>query len=653
MTFANPHMLWLLLVIPPALLAFFWWAGRTRQRLLTQFIQARLLPSLTVGISARRQKIRVGCLVLAVVCLILALARPQWGFDWQEMKQRGLDVVVAIDTSKSMLAEDIAPNRLARAKLAALELMQRAGSDRLGLVAFAGSAFLQCPLTIDDAAFRQSVEALNVNIIPQGGTAIAEAIETALTAFKEGDNYKVMVLFTDGEDHDSGAVEAAEKAAKAGMRIFTIGIGTAEGELLRIKDAQGGGDYIRDEQGNVVKSHLNERLLQQIAGATEGGFYLPLRGAKAIDTLYDQGLAKLPKSEHQEKFVRQYHDRYHWPLAVAIVLLLVEMLFPERKREPKAKPASAPSAPSAQPALHTAATVLLLLLLPTALRGSPASALREYKAGQYDQALREYEQLLKRKGDDPRLHFNAGAAAYRNQQFEEAAKQFNATLAAPDLKLQGLAYYNEGNALYHLGERDPDPKKRKEAWEKAVQDYQSTAKLNPQDEDAKFNYEFVKRKLEELKQQQQQSQQEKSDQQKDEDKKQEQQNQQQQQQDQQKKDQQQQQQAQQKQSEKKKDSAQQEQQKKQSEQQQQQAAKQSQEQREKQQQERQQAKQSPEQPKDKGDEKEQEAAAAQAAGQMTPQQAQQLLDAQKEDEQMLPPQPTGKPADRSRPIKDW
>ena len=182
MTFANPQLLWLLLAIPPALLAFFWWSSRTRQRLLTQFIQARLLPGLTVGISATRQRIRVGCLVLAVVCLILALARPQWGFDWEEMKQRGLDIIVAIDTSKSMLAEDIEPNRLARAKLAALELMQRARSDRLGLVAFAGSAFLQCPLTIDDAAFRQSVEALDVNIIPQGGTAIAEAIETALTA---------------------------------------------------------------------------------------------------------------------------------------------------------------------------------------------------------------------------------------------------------------------------------------------------------------------------------------------------------------------------------------------------------------------------------------------------------------------------------------
>ncbi len=341
MNFANPHMLWLLLVIPPALLAFFWWAGRARQRLLTQFIQARLLPGLTIGISASRQKIAAGCLILAVICLILALARPQWGFDWQEMRQRGVDIVVAIDTSKSMLAEDIPPNRLARAKLAALELMQRARTDRLGLVAFAGGAFLQCPLTIDDSAFRQSVEALDVNIIPQGGTAIAEAIETAQTAFKEGDNYQVLVLFTDGDDHDSGAVEAAEKAAKAGMRIFTIGIGTAEGEILRIKDAQGASDYIRDEQGNVVKSHLNENLLQQIAGKTEGGFYLPLRGAKAIDTLYDQGLAKLPKSQHQEKFVRQYHERYHWPLAVAIVLLVVEMLFPERKREPKAKPAAA------------------------------------------------------------------------------------------------------------------------------------------------------------------------------------------------------------------------------------------------------------------------------------------------------------------------
>ena len=344
-SFANTHLLWFLPVLIPGLLAFFWWSWRVRHRLLTQFIQARLLLALTVGISDRRQKIKLAALLLAVACLLLALARPQLGYDWEEVKQRGLDIVVAIDTSKSMLAEDIPPNRLSRAKLAALDLMQQAKSDRLGLVAFAGSAFLQCPLTIDDAAFRQSVESLDVNVIPEGGTALSEAIQTAMTAFKEGENYKVLVLFTDGEDHDSGAVEAARKAASDGLRIFTIGIGSAEGELLRIKDAKGRSDYIRDEQGNVVKSHLNETLLQEIAGSAKG-FYLPLRGAKTIDTLYEKGLAPLPKSDSAEKLVRRYHERYHWPLALAILLLMAEMIFPERKREPKstAAPALAKSA---------------------------------------------------------------------------------------------------------------------------------------------------------------------------------------------------------------------------------------------------------------------------------------------------------------------
>ncbi len=333
MTFAHPQILWLLLVFPPALIAFLWWSWRKRQSLMTQFIQSRLLPGLVSGLSVTREKIRAAALVLAVVCLILALARPQWGFAWEEVKRRGLDIVAAIDTSKSMLAEDIPPNRLARAKLAALDLMQLARSDRLGLVAFAGNAFLQCPLTIDDTAFRQSVEALDVNVMSQGGTAIAEAIEAALGAFKEGENFKVLVLFTDGEDHDSGALEAAQKAAQSGLQIFTIGIGTTEGDLLRVKDARGNSDYVRDEQGNVVKSHLNEKLLQQIAGATEKGFYLPLRGAKTMDALYEKGLAPLPKTEGKEQWTKRAQERYYWPLALAVALLLAEVLFPERKRE--------------------------------------------------------------------------------------------------------------------------------------------------------------------------------------------------------------------------------------------------------------------------------------------------------------------------------
>ena len=502
MRFAAPQFLYLLLVVP-GFVGFFLWAMRKRETLMTRFIQARLLPGLVSGVSPVRQKIRMSCLLAAIICLIIALARPQWGFTLEEVKQRGLDIVVAIDTSKSMLAEDIAPNRLARAKLAALDLMQQAKSDRLGVVAFAGNAFLECPLTIDETAFRQAVEALDVNTIPQGGTAIADAIETAQTAFKEGENYKVVVLMTDGEDHDSGAIEAAKKAAQSGVRIYTIGIGTPEGELLRVKDAQGQPNYVRDDQGNVVKSHLNQELLEQIATATSA-FYLPLRGAKTIDTLFQhpQGIASLPKSEHQERVVRQYQERYYWPLSIAILLLLFEILFPERKREAVVHP-SIPARVRV-PVAQSAAICLIAFGITLSARASSSGALREYKEGNYQQALKEYQQMLKRKADDPRLHFNAGAAAYQNRQFDEAAKQFEAALNSPDLRLQDLAYYNRGNTLFRLGEQNSDPAKKTESWEKSLKDFESSLKLNPQDSDAKYNHEFVKRKLEELKQQQQQ-----------------------------------------------------------------------------------------------------------------------------------------------------
>ncbi|MGD0615155.1 MAG: VWA domain-containing protein, partial [Verrucomicrobiota bacterium] len=519
MTFADPRYLWLLLAVPPAMAAFFWWSQRVRQRLMRQFIHARLLPGLVAGDSPGRQRIREACLILAVAGLIFALAQPQWGYDLEQVQQRGLDIVVAIDTSKSMLAEDIAPNRIERAKLAALDLMQQAKSDRMGLVAFAGDAFLQCPLTVDDTAFRQSVQALDVNTIPEGGTAVAEAIGTALEAFKEGDNYKVLVLFTDGEDHDSGALEAAKNAAKSGLRIFTVGIGSAQGALLRIKNADGQMDYIRDENGNVVQSRLNEALLQEIAGAANG-FYLPLRGADTIDTLYKNGLAPLPRSELKERWIKRPHERYHWPLAIAMALLVVELLLPERKQPGNVRSGvdsnvrnsgSGLSQPPGGGASnrHAAAVVaaIALLAIPAAAFGSPSSALREYKSGHFDRSLKDYEQSLEKKGDDPRLHFNAGAAAYRNGQFDQAARHFGQALTSPDLSLQQEAYYNLGNALFHQGEQNPDPSKKSETWQESLKQFESSLKLNSRDADAKFNYDFVKKKLEELKKQQQQQQQ--------------------------------------------------------------------------------------------------------------------------------------------------
>lgn len=510
MRFANPNLLWLLLVIPPGLLGFLWWSARRKRALLTRFIEPRLLDGLLAGVSPARRRVRHGLLAGAVACFVIALARPQWGFDWEEVKQRGLDIIVAIDTSKSMLADDVAPNRLARAQLAALELVQLAKSDRIGLIAFAGSAFLQCPLTIDDVAFAECVEALDVNIIPHGGTAIAEAILTAARSFKSGpEDHKVLVIFSDGEDHDQRAVEAAAEAARAGIKIFTVGIGSAEGELLRIRTADGRTDYVRDPAGNVVKSRLNEAWLQQIATAG-GGFYLALRGAKAIQTLYERGIALLPKTEGEGKLLKQWREKFHWPLLVGIVLLMLEMVMRERP-QPARVFTGWPfftrlifRAQGTARAATGAGAIIALLFMPCRADGSPVSALRDYSAGRFDDALKEYQRLIEKGAPDPRLHFNAGAAAYRLGKFDTAAKHFEEALGALPLPLQQRAYYNLGNAFYRLGEQQTDLDRRRSAWEQALKQYELALKLDRNDQDAQFNYEFVRQKLQELNQQMQQ-----------------------------------------------------------------------------------------------------------------------------------------------------
>ncbi len=508
MKFAVPQILWLLLLVPP-LVVFLMWAWRKKQQLIAQFIQSRLLANLTVGVSLTRQKIRLALLVAAVAGVILALARPQWGFTWEEAKQSGLDIVVAIDTSRSMLAEDINPNRLERAKLAALDLMKICKNDRLGLVAFAGSAFLQCPLTLDEEAFRQSVAVLDVNIMPQGGTALAETIQTAEAAFKDEDqNHKVLVILTDGEDHDGGAVAAAQKAAKKGLKIFTIGIGSPEGELIRLPGEGGRNNFLKDANGDIVKTRLNDTLLRQISGAgAEGGFYLNLRGTDTIKMLYDRGLAHLPKGQISEKLVRRFHEKFYWPLALAIGFLLLEMFLPDRKRIPRR--GAIVSAASTE-ALRQAVTLLTLLAAPLAATASPASALREYRAAQYDDALKEYQRLSALKPGEARLYYNAGAAAYQAKKYEVAARNFSAAVASTDPNLQQRTFYNLGNTLFRSGAGLEETEKKIEAWEQSVQFYDEALKLQPQDADTKYNRELVLKRLEQLKKQQEQEQQQQS-----------------------------------------------------------------------------------------------------------------------------------------------
>lgn len=330
--FGAPVFLLLALVAVPFVAVFLWWTWRSRQRAIVQFVSARLVGQLTIGVSRWRQQYKRWSLGVAVVLMLLALARPQLGSLEQESRGSGLDIVVCMDVSRSMLASDLKPNRLQRARLGAYDLVRLGRGDRLGLVAFAGTAFLQCPLALDPEAFRQSVAALDTDIIPEAGTALADAIREARQAFsKDSGASKAIVIFTDGEDHEEGAVEAAKEAAKDGIRIYTLGLGSPEGDLLRTTDPYGNTVFIRDESGNVVKSRLNDGLLRQIAEDTKG-FYQSMQDPQALRILYERGLATLPKGQFAGGKVRQPRERFQWVLGAALLVLLVEWVVSEQRR---------------------------------------------------------------------------------------------------------------------------------------------------------------------------------------------------------------------------------------------------------------------------------------------------------------------------------
>jgi len=324
-------VLWLALGLLPALAVFFWWTWRQKLAALDQFVSPKLRANLIVGFSAGLQWLKRGLLWIAVGLAMLALARPLWGVTEEVSRSSGLDVVVCFDVSKSMLATDLKPNRLQRAKLAVQDLVRAGAGDRFGLVAFAGSAFLQSPLALDTESFRQTVQSLDTDTIPHPGTALSEALREAQLAFKgEAAGARAVVILTDGEDHEEGAEARAKECRTEGIRVFTIGIGTPEGEVLEEKpDPYGNKRFVQDDAGNVVRSVLNEKALKALAEAG-GGFYLPLQNAQTMTTLYQRGLAPMPRIASQGERFRQAVERFQWPLALAVLLLILEIMMPER-----------------------------------------------------------------------------------------------------------------------------------------------------------------------------------------------------------------------------------------------------------------------------------------------------------------------------------
>lgn len=508
MKFVYPIFLIIGIAVSTAMAGIFIWTDRRNRQTLFRLASERLLQNLIASVSWHRRIFKRILLICAILLLFIALARPQWGFRWEEVKRRGIDILFAIDVSKSMLTQDVKPDRLSRAKMAVADLVNELQGDRVGLIAFAGTAFLQCPLTLDYEAFDETLNALDTNTIPKGGTDIASAIQEASSALQtQESNHKILLLLTDGEDLEQRGIQAAQQAARDGLKIFAVGVGTQTGDLIPIADEQGGVQFLKDKNSQIVKSRLDADTLTKIAEST-GGFYVPLgQRDSGLEKIYKEGLQSFTKEELSSKMQKIYIDRFQWPLALGLLLLILEFLIHDKKSAAISFEWLARLIKKIQfwKISRKAAIVILLFLPFRFLYASTSSAFKAFEKGDYTASESQYRKEWEKKKDRDALNFNLGAAVYKNEKYDEAENLFQRALSSSNLQMQQKAYYNLGNTQYRLGQQTEkdDHQKTIELWQQAVQSYESALKLNPKDEDAKFNLEFVKKKLQQQQQQQQ------------------------------------------------------------------------------------------------------------------------------------------------------
>lgn len=489
--FAAPAYLWALLAVPALALLHVWAERRAQRRLALLISSPRLRAELTAAASAARRRWRYGMLLLALSALAFTAARPQLGYETQVTHRKGIDLLVMVDVSKSMLATDLPPNRLTRAKLAAQDLITHLQGDRAGLLAFAGSAFLQAPLTVDYDAVLTALADLDVNTIPLGGTNLEAAINLAVDAFgkAEGAN-RAIILMSDGETtagEAEGALKAAARANDAGIRIFTVGVGTPEGSLI---PTGAPGSFIKDQDGKIVRTQLDEPGLDRLAKAA-GGFYLRLQNGPAeMRTLAQDALGRMKAGEIDARATRKPIERYQWSLGVALLCLAVAAGINERRRVASSKP-------------RALAAAALLLLFPSLVRADDQEPMTLYNQGQYEEAYKGFSELAKRHAEERKLEFDAGASAYRSKKYEDAMDAFGRAMTSDDPALQAKSHYNMGNTLYQHGLGAKDSAAKVKEWRNAIEHYNSAIKLAKShadpalEKDAVYNRDLVQRAINE------------------------------------------------------------------------------------------------------------------------------------------------------------
>ena len=493
MSLGAPQSFWGLLAIP-FVVALFLTAEKRGEKRLREFVSARLLPQLAGTVNRFRRALRFALQLLGLAFALIALAQPRWGYTFQDVKRKGLDLLIAVDTSRSMLSNDVQPNRLERVKLAAQDLINELQGDRVGLIAFAGRAFLQAPLTIDYGAVVESINDLDTKTVPEGGTNISEAIALASRTFgKSAMGNRALIIFTDGEELSGDAVKSAKAAADAGVRIFTVGVGTPQGSLIPISGENGETAFVKDSAGQVVKSKLDEKRLREVAQAS-GGFYLQLEnGPRTMQQIYSEGLAQMQAAEFDVRLSRRPIERYEWPLGAALIALALSILIGERKRV---------RAPVRSRALLKLAPTAAALLLLSFQNASASAGLQLYRDGKYAEAYRSFQEDLKNHPDSAvkdKMQFDSGTAAYKMGDYDKAVEAFSEALLSREKGLQENSHFNTGRTLEERADMDKSDEDALTDLKNAQTHYEDALKLNPNNQAAKANLEAVKKKIERLK----------------------------------------------------------------------------------------------------------------------------------------------------------
>ena len=490
--FEEPIYLYLLAVIPVLALVR-WLLERKQHKRLRKFGDPELLSQLMPDVSKWRPAAKFWTLEAALALLIVMIARPQMGTRISHDKRTGIETIIAMDISNSMLAEDVVPSRLDRTKMMVENLVDNFTDDKIGLIVFAGDAFVQLPITSDYVSAKMFLSDIHPSLMATQGTDIATAINMATNSFTQQQGVgKAIIVVTDGEDHEGGALEAAKDAKKKGMRVYVLGVGSPNGAPIPL----GNGNYMKDRTGNTVMTKLNEEMCRQVAEAG-GGAYIHVDNNSNAQQQLDNELSKLTKKEMQSTIYSDYDEQFQAFGIIALILLIIEICILDRKN-PLARRINIFGR------RQRTATVLLLLFAATAAvaqtdRQYVTSGNKLFRNGQFDQAEVAYRKAIEKNPRNPQAHYNLGNALMAQKKDSAAVQSLQKSTELETSKIRkAMAFHNMGVVC-----------QQHKMYGEAIEAYKSALRLNPKDDATRYNLELCKRQQKNQQNQKNQNQQDK------------------------------------------------------------------------------------------------------------------------------------------------